>query len=61
MGRVIRVLDFAWVDVCRGNDFWEEVGEMYFGEQGLSIGIQECLERFPPNWADYLCRQIGPE
>ncbi len=32
--------------------------EGYFGEQGLPVGIQECLERFH---VDYLSRQFVPK
>ncbi len=28
----------------------------YFGEQGLLVGIQECLERFHRGGGDYLSR-----
>ncbi len=30
----------------------------YFGEQGLPVGIQECLERFHRGYVDYLSRQF---
>ncbi len=33
----------------------------YFGEQGLSVGIQECRERFHRRCADYLSRQFVPK
>ncbi len=33
----------------------------YFGEQGLSAGIQECLERFHRRCVDYLSRQCVPK
>ncbi len=33
----------------------------YFGEQGLPVGIQECLERFQRGCADYLSRQFVPK
>ncbi len=31
---------------------------MYVGEQGLLVGIQECLERFHRGCVDYLSRQF---
>ncbi len=33
----------------------------YFGEQGLPVGIQECLERFHRQCVDYLSRQFVPK
>ncbi len=33
----------------------------YFGEQGLPVGIQECLERFRRGCVDYLSRQFVPK
>ncbi len=33
----------------------------YFGEQGLPVGIQECLERFHRGCVDYLSRQLVPK
>ncbi len=33
----------------------------HFGEQGLPVGIQECLERFHRGCVDYLSRQFVPE
>ncbi len=33
----------------------------YFGEQGLSGDIQECLERFHRRSVDYLSRQFVPK
>ncbi len=33
----------------------------YFREQGLPVGIQECLERFHQGCVDYLSRQFVPE
>ncbi len=33
----------------------------YFGEQGLPVGIQECLERFHRGCDDYLSRQFVPK
>ncbi len=33
----------------------------YFGEQGLPVGIQECLERFHRRCVDYLRRQFVPK
>ncbi len=33
----------------------------YFGEQGLPVGIQGCLERFHRGCVDYLSRQFVPE
>ncbi len=30
--------------------------DVYFGEQGLSAGIQKCLERFHRGYDDYLNR-----
>ncbi len=32
----------------------------YLGEQGLSVDIQECLERFHRECVDYLSRQFVP-
>ncbi len=32
----------------------------YFGEQGLPVGIQECLERFHRGCLGYLSRQFVP-
>ncbi len=32
-----------------------------FGEQGLPVGIQECLERFHRGCVDYLSRQFVPK
>ncbi len=33
----------------------------YFGEQGLPVGIQECLERFHRRCLGYLSRQFVPK
>ncbi len=33
----------------------------YFGEQGLPVGIQECLERLYRGCVDYLRRQFVPK
>ncbi len=33
----------------------------YFGEQGLPVGIQECLERFHRGCVAYLSRQFVPK
>ncbi len=33
----------------------------YFGEQGLPMGIQECLEKFHRGCVDYLSRQFVPK
>ncbi len=33
----------------------------YFREQGLPVGIQECLERFHRGCVDYLSRQFVPK
>ncbi len=33
----------------------------YFGEQGLPVGIQRCLERFHRGCVDYLNRQFVPK
>ncbi len=33
----------------------------YFGEQGLPVFIQECLERFHRGCVDYLSRQFAPK
>ncbi len=33
----------------------------YFGEQGLPVGIQECLERFHRLCVDVLIRQFVPK
>ncbi len=33
----------------------------YFGDQGLSSGIQECLESFHRRCVDYLSRQFVPK
>ncbi len=33
----------------------------YFGEQGLSAGIQECLERFHRGCVDNFSRQFVPK
>ncbi len=33
----------------------------YFGEQGLPVCIQECLERFHRECVDYLSRQFVPK
>ncbi len=33
----------------------------YFGEQGLSMGVQECLEGFHRGGIDYLSRYFVPE
>ncbi len=33
----------------------------YFGEQGSSVVIQECLERFHRRCVDYLSRQFVPK
>ncbi len=32
-----------------------------FGEQGLPVGLQECLERFHRGCVDYLSRQFVPK
>ncbi len=43
---------------------WVVVGgglDGYFGEQGLRVGIQECLERFHRRCVDYLSRQFVPK
>ncbi len=33
----------------------------YFGEPGLPVGIQKCLERFHRGCVDYLSRQCVPK
>ncbi len=33
----------------------------YFGEQGLPVGIQECLERFHRGCVDYLSQHFVPK
>ncbi len=33
----------------------------YFGEQGLPVGIQECLEKIHRGCVDYLSRQFAPK
>ncbi len=33
----------------------------YFGEQGLPVGIQECLKGFHRGCIDYLSRQFVPK
>ncbi len=33
----------------------------YFGEQGLPVGIQECLERFHRGCVDYLSWKLVPK
>ncbi len=33
----------------------------YFGEHGLPVGIQECLERFHRGCVDYLSRKFVPK
>ncbi len=33
----------------------------YFGEQGLPVGTQECLERFHRGGVDYLSRWFVPK
>ncbi len=33
----------------------------YFREQGLPVGIQDCLERFHRGGVDYLSRQFVPK
>ncbi len=33
----------------------------YFREQGLPVGIQECLEQFHRGCVDYLSRQFVPK
>ncbi len=43
---------------------WAVVGgglEGYFGEQGQSVGTQECLERFHRGCVDYLSQQFVPK
>ncbi len=35
--------------------------KVYFREQGLAVGIQECLERFYRGCVDYLRRQFVPK
>ncbi len=42
--------------VVRGGGFYG-----YFGEQGLSVGIQECLERFHRGCGNHLSRQVVPK
>ncbi len=33
----------------------------YFGEEGLPVGIKDCLERFHRGGVDYLSRQFVPK
>ncbi len=33
----------------------------YFGEQGLPVGIQKCLEKFHRGCVDFLSRQFAPK
>ncbi len=33
----------------------------YFGEQGLPVSVQECLERFQRGCVDYLSRKFVPK
>ncbi len=35
--------------------------DAYFGEQGLPVGLQQCLERFHRGCVDYLSRQFVPK
>ncbi len=35
--------------------------DWYFGEKGLPVGIQECLQRFHRRGVDYLSRQFVPK
>ncbi len=42
--------------VVRGGGF-----DGYFGEQGLPVGIHECLERFLRGCVDYLSRDFVPK
>ncbi len=54
LGRVCRCVLREW-DV-RGGGL-----DGYLGEQGLPVGIQECLERFHRGCVDYLGQQFVPE
>ncbi len=42
--------------IMRGGGF-----DGYFREQGLPVGIQECLERFHRGCIDYLSQQFVPK
>ncbi len=55
--------EFFYVGRCVLRE-WVVVGGLldgYFGEQGLSVGIQECRERFHRRCVDYLSRQFVPK
>ncbi len=62
MGRVIRVCVFC-VDRCVLREWVVRGGGLdgYFGEQGLPVGIQECLERFHRRCVVYLSRLSVPK
>ncbi len=62
MGRVIWVFVF-YVRRCVLREWVVRGGGLdgYFGEQGLPVGIQECLERFHRGYVDYLSRQFVPK
>ncbi len=62
MGRVTWVCVF-YVGRCVLREWVVRGGGLdgYFGEQGLPMGIQECLERFHLGCVDYLSRQFVPK
>ncbi len=62
MGRVIWVYNF-YVGRCVLREWVVGGGGLYgrFGEQGLPVGVQECLERFHRGCVDYLSRQFVPK
>ncbi len=47
-----------YVGRCVLREWVVRVGELdgYFGEQGLPVGIHECLETFHREYVDYLSR-----
>ncbi len=62
MRSVTWVRDIYVVDACWGNGLCRVGGsDGYHGEQGVPVGIQECLEGFHLGCIDYLGRQFVPK
>ncbi len=56
-------VSFFYIGRCVLREWGVEGGGLdgYFGEQGLLVGIHECLEGFHPGCVDYLSRQFVPK
>ncbi len=55
--------EFFYVGRCVLREWVKRGGGLdgYFGEQGLTVGIQECLERFHRGGVDYLSWLFVPK